>query len=69
MPVDLAGVFPDAKSYGLVDAFASYKIDDFTRFDFVVENLLDKRYRKYLDSDYSPGLTAKIAATFRFASR
>jgi len=35
----------------------------------VVENLLDKRYRKYLDSDYSPGLTAKIAATFRFASR
>ena len=69
VPVDLAGVFPDAKSYGLVDAFASYKIDDFTRFDFVVENLLDKRYRKYLDSDYSPGLTAKIAATFRFASR
>jgi len=69
LPADLAGVFPDSKAYGLVDAFASYRRDEFTRFDFVVENLLDKRYRKYLDSDYSPGLTAKLSATIRFASQ
>ncbi len=69
VPPAFAATFPASKAYGLVDVFASYKASETVRGDFIVENLLDRRYRKYLDSDNGAGLTAKFAVTVKFASR
>ncbi len=66
-PVD--GTIPNSKAYGLVDLFATYKHNDNVQADFTVQNLLDKRYQQYLNSDQSPGLVAKAAVTVKFASQ
>jgi hemoglobin/transferrin/lactoferrin receptor protein len=55
--------------YGLVDLFASYQYNDDIRGDLVIQNLFDRRYTQYLNSEPSPGLTAKFALTVRFASK
>lgn len=56
------------KAYGLVDLFASYKYSDAVRGDVVIQNLFDTQYVKYLDSDASPGLTAKFALSVKLAT-
>lgn len=56
-----------SKAYGLVDVFASYAVSERVKADVVVQNLFDKRYVPYLNSDASPGLTAKFALTVKFA--
>ncbi|MDQ0391577.1 TonB-dependent hemoglobin/transferrin/lactoferrin family receptor [Labrys monachus] len=55
--------------YGLVDVFASYKYSDSLSADLAVDNIFDRRYKAFLDSDYSPGLAAKFSITYKFASK
>jgi hemoglobin/transferrin/lactoferrin receptor protein len=55
--------------YGLVDVFASYKYTDDVRASVAVDNIFDRRYRQYLYTEDSPGLTAKFALTVKFASK
>ncbi|WP_407518803.1 TonB-dependent hemoglobin/transferrin/lactoferrin family receptor [Methylobacterium oryzisoli] len=57
------------KGYGLVDLFASYQANDRVRADVIVQNLFDKRYTQYLNLLASPGLTAKVAVSIKFATR
>jgi len=57
------------KGYGLVDLFASYRYDENISGDISVQNLLDRQYTQYLNSNASPGLTAKFGLTVKFASR
>ncbi|CAH1672454.1 TonB-dependent hemoglobin/transferrin/lactoferrin family receptor [Chelatococcus asaccharovorans] len=59
---------PEA-GYGLVDLFASYQYNDDIRGDVVIQNLFDRQYTQYLNSEASAGLTAKFALTVRFASK
>ncbi|CAH1659138.1 TonB-dependent hemin, ferrichrome receptor [Hyphomicrobiales bacterium] len=55
--------------YGLVDLFASYQYNEDIRGDVVIQNLFDRQYTQYLNTEASPGLTAKFALTVRFASK
>jgi len=55
--------------YGLVDLFASYRYDENISGDVTIQNLFDRRYTQYLNSEPSPGLTAKFGLTVKFASR
>jgi hemoglobin/transferrin/lactoferrin receptor protein len=57
------------KGYALWDLFASYQVNDTVRADFVVQNILDKRYTQYLNSLPNPGTVAKVAVTMKFATR
>lgn len=57
------------KAYGLVDVFASYRVNDRIRADFILQNAFDKRYTQYLNLLQSPGLTAKAALSIKFATR
>ncbi|MCC0807208.1 TonB-dependent hemoglobin/transferrin/lactoferrin family receptor [Methylobacterium sp. W2] len=57
------------KAYGLVDFFASYRVNDRIRADFILQNAFDKRYTQYLNLLQSPGLTAKAAISIKFATR
>jgi hemoglobin/transferrin/lactoferrin receptor protein len=57
------------KGYGLVDLFASYRYDDNISGDVAIQNLFDRQYTQYLNSNASPGLTAKFGLTVKFASR
>lgn len=56
------------KAYALVDFFASYRVNDRIRADFIVQNAFDKRYTQYLNLLANPGLTAKVAVTMKFAT-
>ncbi|MEZ0172617.1 TonB-dependent hemoglobin/transferrin/lactoferrin family receptor [Microvirga sp. TS319] len=55
--------------YGLVDLFASYRYDENISGDITIQNLFDRQYIQYLNSEPSPGLTAKFGLTVKFASR
>jgi hemoglobin/transferrin/lactoferrin receptor protein len=55
--------------YGLVDVFASYNYTDDVRASIAIDNIFDRRYRQYLYTEDSPGLTAKFALTVKFASK
>jgi len=57
------------KGYGLVDLFASYQYSDRIRGDVIVKNVFDRQYTQYLNSEPSPGLTAKFALTVKFAAK
>ncbi|MCB5174511.1 TonB-dependent hemoglobin/transferrin/lactoferrin family receptor [Microvirga lenta] len=57
------------KGYGLVDLFASYRYDENISGDISIQNLFDRQYTQYLNSNASPGLTAKFGLTVKFASR
>jgi hemoglobin/transferrin/lactoferrin receptor protein len=57
------------KGYGLVDIFASYKYSENISADLSVTNLFNRQYVQYLDTLASPGLTANLGVTIRFASR
>jgi hemoglobin/transferrin/lactoferrin receptor protein len=57
------------KAYGVVDLFASYRINERIRADLIVQNLFDKRYTQYLNALQSPGLTVKAAVSIKFATR
>jgi len=57
------------KGYGLVDLFASYRYDENISGDIVVQNVFDRQYIQYQNSQASPGLTAKFGLTVKFASR
>ena len=57
------------KAYALVDFFASYRVNDTLRADFILQNAFDKRYTQYLNLLANPGLTAKVAITMKFATR
>lgn len=57
------------KAYGLVDFFASYRVNDRIRADFIVQNAFDKRYTQYLNLLPSPGVTAKAALSVKFATQ
>lgn len=57
------------KAYALWDLFASYQVNDTIRADFVVQNILNKRYTQYLNLLPSPGTIAKVAVTMKFATR
>ena len=63
------GTIPSSKPYGLVDLFASYRHNEYVQADFTIQNLLDKRYQQYLNSNVSAGLVAKAAVTVKFASQ
>lgn len=67
LPAGFTAALP-GKPYGIVDVFASYKVNDKVRGDLVLENVFDKRYRPYLNGSYNPGFTAKFALTVKFAS-
>jgi hemoglobin/transferrin/lactoferrin receptor protein len=55
--------------YGLVDLFASYRHDENISGDISLRNVFDRRYTQYLNSEASPGLTAKFGLTVKLASR
>jgi hemoglobin/transferrin/lactoferrin receptor protein len=55
-----------SKAYALVDANVTYEIAKDTRVFAIAENLGDVRYRRYRDSDRSPGLVTKFGLTTRF---
>jgi len=57
------------KGYGLVDLFASYRYDENISGDVTIQNVLDRQYIQYQNSQASPGLTAKFGLTVKFASR
>ncbi|KAB1079811.1 TonB-dependent hemoglobin/transferrin/lactoferrin family receptor [Methylobacterium soli] len=57
------------KAYGLVDLFASYRVNDRIRADFILQNAFDKQFRQYLNLLPSAGLTAKAAISIKFATR
>lgn len=57
------------KGYGLVDLFASYRYDENISGDISIQNVFDRKYTQYLNSQASPGLTAKFGLTVKFASR
>ncbi|MFC4170780.1 TonB-dependent hemoglobin/transferrin/lactoferrin family receptor [Microvirga sp. GCM10011540] len=57
------------RGYGLVDLFASYRYDENISGDISIQNLFDRQYTQYLNSNASPGLTAKFGLTVKFASR
>jgi hemoglobin/transferrin/lactoferrin receptor protein len=55
--------------YGLADLFASYRYDEYISGDVSIQNVFDRQYTQYLNSEPSPGLTAKFGLTVKFASR
>lgn len=67
-----------AKDYTLVNAFASYNVNDNFKFDFRVDNIFNKKYFNALNTEYDdsgipvsaavyePGVTFKLAATMRW---
>lgn len=55
--------------YGLVDVFASYKYSDNVSASFAIDNVFNRRYKAFLDSDNSPGLAAKFALTVKLAGK
>jgi hemoglobin/transferrin/lactoferrin receptor protein len=68
---------PIADDYTLVNAFASYHVNDNFKFDFRVDNIFDTKYVNALNigtdenenpipSVYEPGVTFKLAATMRW---
>jgi hemoglobin/transferrin/lactoferrin receptor protein len=57
------------KGYGLVDLFASYRYDENISGDISIQNLFDRQYTQYLNSNANPGITAKFGLTVKFASR
>jgi hemoglobin/transferrin/lactoferrin receptor protein len=68
---------PIAKDYTLVNAFASYRVNDNFKLDFRVDNIFDVKYANPLNRDvdenqqpapavYEPGVTFKLAATMRW---
>lgn len=65
----LNALFPNTKSYALVDLFASYEYSEWLRGDVNLSNIGDVRYLKYLDLDRSPGFQARGSLTFKFATR
>ncbi|GJE25782.1 TonB-dependent hemoglobin/transferrin/lactoferrin family receptor [Methylobacterium organophilum] len=69
LDVPAGTTIPATKAYALVDFFASYRVNDRIRADFIVQNAFDKRYTQYLNLLGSPGLTAKAAISIKFATR
>jgi hemoglobin/transferrin/lactoferrin receptor protein len=65
---------PIADDYTLVNAFASYHVNDNFKFDFRVDNIFDVNYANALNigtsstvpAVYEPGVTFKLAATMRW---
>ncbi|MCJ2081802.1 TonB-dependent hemoglobin/transferrin/lactoferrin family receptor [Methylobacterium sp. J-090] len=57
------------KAYALVDFFASYRVNDRIKADFILQNAFDKRYTQYLNALSNPGLVAKAAISIKFATR
>ncbi|MCJ2046198.1 TonB-dependent hemoglobin/transferrin/lactoferrin family receptor [Methylobacterium sp. J-078] len=57
------------KAYALVDFFASYRVNDQIKADFILQNAFDKRYTQYLNALPNPGLVAKAAISIKFATR
>ncbi|NEU12387.1 TonB-dependent hemoglobin/transferrin/lactoferrin family receptor [Methylobacterium sp. BTF04] len=57
------------KAYALVDFFASYRVNDRIKADFILQNAFDKRYTQYLNALPNPGLVAKAAISIKFATR
>lgn len=57
------------KAYALVDVFASYRVNDRIKADFILQNAFDKRYTQYLNALPNPGLVAKAAISIAFATR
>ncbi|PPQ37244.1 hemoglobin/transferrin/lactoferrin receptor protein [Rhodoblastus acidophilus] len=55
--------------YALFDLFADYKHNDWLNAGLSVTNLFDRRYVQYLDTLASPGLTAKLTLTVKYAAK
>jgi hemoglobin/transferrin/lactoferrin receptor protein len=67
--VPTSATLPPSKGYGLVDLFGSYVYNDRVSGDFSVTNLFNKSYTPFLQSEPSPGLTAKLGLTIRLAAK
>jgi len=67
-----------AKDYTLVNAFASYRVNDNFKFDFRIDNIFNEKYFNALNTEYNdagvavgtvayePGVTFRLAATMRW---
>jgi hemoglobin/transferrin/lactoferrin receptor protein len=60
-----------AKTYTLINAFASYQATDNLKVDFRADNLFDVKYANPLNGSataavYEPCITLKLGATMRF---
>ncbi|MBB4200914.1 TonB-dependent receptor [Rhodoblastus sphagnicola] len=62
------GVTTPSGGYGLVDLFADYRHNEWVNAGLSVTNLFDRRYTQYLDTLASPGLTAKLTLTVKYAA-
>lgn len=57
------------KGYGLVDLFATYRVNDDVNADLTVKNLFNRQYTQYLDTLPNPGVVVKASLSVRFASK
>ena len=57
------------KGYGLVDAFATYRVTDDITTDLIAKNIFDKQYTQYLNTLPSSGFSVKASLSVRFASK
>ncbi|WP_374545344.1 TonB-dependent hemoglobin/transferrin/lactoferrin family receptor [Rhodoblastus sp.] len=64
-----SGVTTPTASYGLVDLFANYAYNDQISSALTITNLFNRNYIQYLDSEPSPGLTAKLSVSVKFAAK
>ncbi len=61
-----ADLYPGyGEGYGIVDLFANYQVNKATTANLAINNLFDRYYWQYLDSNASPGFNAKLGLTIR----
>lgn len=67
---DDAGVTTNrpTNGYGLLDLFASYKVNDWVNGDLYLKNAFNRQYTQYLNRLPSAGFFAKASLTVKFAS-
>lgn len=58
--------FTPSKEFQLVDVYGAYQFTPDTRAFFQIDNLGDVRYRRYRDTENSPGIVAKVGFSTRF---
>lgn len=63
---DSSELYPGyGEGYGIVNLFANWQVNKSTTASLAVDNVFDRYYWQYLDSNPSPGLNAKLGLTIR----
>ncbi|MGH2341480.1 TonB-dependent hemoglobin/transferrin/lactoferrin family receptor [Segnochrobactraceae bacterium EtOH-i3] len=63
---DSSNLYPGyGEGYGIVNLFANWQVTKSTTASLAIDNVFDRYYWQYLDSNPSPGLNAKLGLTIR----